>query len=418
MQAEIISIGDEITSGQTLDTNSQWLAERLGELGVRVLWHTTVGDELEANVGVFSAAVERANVVVATGGLGPTADDLTREALARTTGRELVRNDEALEHIKCLYARRRWPMPPRNEVQALFPEGSRMIPNPTGTAPGIAMTIERAGRRPCHVFALPGVPGELKEMWPATVVGLLREAGAGRRVRRHRRIKCFGAGESNVEAMLPELIRRDREPRVGITASQTTIILRITAEADTEAQCLAAMGPTVATIRECLGELVFGEEDEELQDVVVRLLAEQNKTLAVVEWGTEGLVAHGLASADKSGRNFLGGLVVTNLAGLHSALGQSDEVLEAHPPTSRETAAAMAAACRARFGADYALSVGPLAEASSDGKVPPVFLALASESGVHLTEPPMINRPALRRVFYSKWALNVARLVLLRTDRV
>src|SRR5262245_50641969 len=156
MTAEVIAIGDELTSGQRLDTNSQWLAERLGELGVPVLFHTTVADDLAANVRVFKAAIDRADIVVASGGLGPTADDLTRDALAAATGTQLVLDEASLAHIRALFARRRnREMPPRNRVQAMFPEGSRPIPNPHGTAPGIAVAVPRPGRGPCHFFALP-----------------------------------------------------------------------------------------------------------------------------------------------------------------------------------------------------------------------------------------------------------------------
>src|SRR3972149_3750647 len=153
MRAEIIAIGDELSTGQRLDTNSQWLAERLTELGVDVMFHTTVGDELEANVAVFRAAIDRADVVISTGGLGPTADDLTREAVAAATGGELVQDGAALEHIRSLFTRRGYgSMPERNVVQALFPRGSRPIANPHGTAPGIDMTIPRECCAPRRLF--------------------------------------------------------------------------------------------------------------------------------------------------------------------------------------------------------------------------------------------------------------------------
>src|SRR5688572_19559777 len=168
MRAEIIAIGDELTTGQRLDTNSQWFAERLLEIGVPVAFHTTVGDRLADNVLVFRQACERADIVVATGGLGPTADDLTREALANVAGAPLVQDDAALAHIKALFARRKREMPPANLVQALFPQGSRPIPNPHGTAPGIDIAIPRAVGKPARVFALPGVPAEMAEMWSAT----------------------------------------------------------------------------------------------------------------------------------------------------------------------------------------------------------------------------------------------------------
>ncbi len=178
MLAEVISIGDELTSGQRLDTNSQWLSTRLGELGVEVRFHTTVADELAANVAVFRAAIERADIVVASGGLGPTADDLTREALAVATGRTLELDAKALEYIVALFARRRRPMPESNRLQAMFPAGSRVIANPTGSAPGIDLDAPRAGKEPCRVFALPGVPAEMRLMWAETVApGDRRDVG-------------------------------------------------------------------------------------------------------------------------------------------------------------------------------------------------------------------------------------------------
>src|SRR4051794_7890275 len=143
MRAEIISIGDELTSGQRLDTNSQWLSTRLGELGVKVMYHTTVADDLEANVQVFRQAVERAELVIATGGLGPTADDLTRDAIAAAAGVDLVFDADSFSHIESLFSRRKRPMPERNRVQAMFPRGSRAIANREGTAPGIDIEIPR-----------------------------------------------------------------------------------------------------------------------------------------------------------------------------------------------------------------------------------------------------------------------------------
>src|SRR5881392_2895785 len=175
MRAEIISIGDELTTGQRLDTNSQWLAERLLEIGVLVAFHTTVGDQLADNVLVFRQACERADIVVVTGGLGPTADDLTRQALADVVGVELVQDDVSLAHIKSLFARRKREMPASNIIQAQFPRGSKPIHNPNGSAPGIDIAIPRAVGQPVRVFALPGVPAEMKEMWAATVGPAIQE---------------------------------------------------------------------------------------------------------------------------------------------------------------------------------------------------------------------------------------------------
>jgi nicotinamide-nucleotide amidase len=402
MHAEIISIGDEITSGQILDTNSQWLSLRLEELGIHVLYHSTVGDDLEAMVGVFRMAFGRSDVIVTTGGLGPTADDLTREALAKATGRKLDFDPHALEHIRALFARRKREMPKQNEVQAFFPEGSRMVHNPHGTAPGIDIEVPRPPAAPCRLFALPGVPAEMKEMWHGTLVHDLRKIGAGQRVIKHRRIKCFGAGESQMEAMLPDVVRRGREPRVGINASQATIIFRVTATGATEEAAQAAMVPTLATIRKCLGNLVFGDEDDELQDAVVRLLRQHNKTLATVEWGTAGLVADWLGSVPEGREFYRGGLVLIGEAAVR-------QVLDVEPDVC-----AMAQACRIRYGTDYALSVGPFPKPNPSAAEPkPFHFALATANGVTAKSTPFAAHPALLKILCAKQAVNLVRLAMM-----
>ena len=414
MHAEILAIGDEITSGQLLDTNSQWLSQRLEELGIRVLYHTTVGDELQAITDVFRLAIDRADVIIATGGLGPTADDLTRQAIADATGSRLVIDAASLAHVRDIFARRNYPMPSSNDVQALLPEGARMIHNPNGTAPGIEIAIPRPGKGDCHVYALPGVPAEMREMWFGSLLTALHAIGGGRRVVRHRKIKCFGAGESKVEEMLPDLIRRGRQPRVGINASGATIILRITAEGATDEECCAAMEPTAATIRQCLGELVFGEGDDELQHAVCRLLKSRGKTLSTVEWGTGGLVADWLAGTPEAAEVFAGGLVVTSAPSAERTLNVPADLFAEHGPISEQVAAAMATACRARFGTDYALAVGPFPQFNPQAESPASFyLALSAPDGLSTKTLPYASHPAILKSFCAKRALNLLRLTLL-----
>lgn len=414
MNAEIISIGDELTSGQRLDTNSQWLSQRLGELGIAVRYHTTVADDLEANVGVFRQAAGRAEIVVATGGLGPTADDLTREALAGMLGVELELNQSELDHIRSLFAHRQREMPERNMVQAMFPAGSRVIANPHGTAPGIDMIVPPPLGRPSRIFALPGVPAEMKEMWQATVAPRLLEQGAGGQVIRHRRLKCFGVGESDLEGMLPDLIRRGRVPSVGITVSEATITLRITASGRTPEECLTAMTPTEITIRQCLGALVFGDEEDELPDAIVRLLAERGETLATVEWGTAGLLAHWLGDVIGGGEVFRAGLIVRDAAALKSLLHVADEVVARHVEAGGELAAAMASAAREQAGTDYGLAIGPLPPLVPAATEPAVYyFALASRDGVVTRSSPFAVHPAIVKPRAGKQALNLLRLQLL-----
>jgi nicotinamide-nucleotide amidase len=411
MRAEVISIGDELTSGQRLDTNSQWLSIRLEELGVKVVAHATVADDMAANVEIFRQAVDRADVVIATGGLGPTADDLTREALAQVSGQPLVLDEAALAHIRGLFTRRGREMPERNVMQAMFPTGSQAIPNPEGTAPGIAIDVARSDGGVSHLFALPGVPAEMREMWTASVVPALVSLGAGQQVIRHRRIKCFGTGESALEAMLPDIIRRGRDPLVGITVHEATITLRITAEGASDAECAAKIEPTVETIRQSLGPLVFGEEDDELQDAVVRLLTERGQTLATCEWGTGGLVAEWLSETSSSDGPYLGGLVLRSAASARAALGC--ELPEGNPHAMVE---ALALACRERFASNYALAIGPFPAAATDTAQGHMHIALASPSGVRFEKTRFGAHPAILRPLTAKRALDALRLILIQQD--
>ncbi|MBX7167723.1 MAG: CinA family nicotinamide mononucleotide deamidase-related protein [Pirellulales bacterium] len=417
MLAEVISIGDELTTGQRLDTNSQWLSERLCELGARVLFHSTVADDLEANIRVFREAADRADVVVSTGGLGPTEDDLTRQALTGVLGVELVLDQASLDHIRDLFARFMRDMPERNVVQAMFPAGTRPIFNPAGTAPGIDVEIPRPGRTPCRIFALPGVPAEMREIWQAYVAPAIA-ATSGGRVIRHRRIKCFGLGESHVEAKLPDLIRRGREPSVGITVSGATITLRITAAGSSSEACLASMEDTVRTIYDCLGEVVFGEEDDELEHAVARLLADEGKTLAVAEWGTGGLVAHWLSDLPEATPLFVGGSVIRNAAALRGLMANADLLLAQHGPASGPVAEAMAAACRANFHADYALAISDFPEFDPKAAEPKrVYYALSSPVATLVRSVPFAGHPSILKVRSAKQALNLVRLALLRQDQ-
>ncbi|TWU28152.1 CinA family nicotinamide mononucleotide deamidase-related protein [Bythopirellula polymerisocia] len=415
MRAEVISIGDEITTGQRLDTNSQWLSQQLTLLGCEVAFHTTVGDELEDNIAVLCVAIERVEVVVITGGLGPTADDLTREAIAAATGTTLVRDAASLAHIEHLYASRGREMPERNQVQADFPEGSRPIPNFHGTAPGVEMLVPRTGREPCALFALPGVPVEMHEMWSHTVAERISQLQHELTVIRHRRIKCFGLGESQLEAMLPDLIRRGREPKVGITVSDATITLRITATADREEHCYALMEPTIEVIRQSLGIVVFGEEDDELEHVVLRLLKERGKTLAVAEWATAGRISEWLTAVDQHANHFVGGMTIRDRAELDSLVESTNVAADAED-CDATVACAMAEEVRHRLRADYGLAVAayPTDPYQADSHV---CVALASAERTHKWRFGCASHPAILQARSAKQALNALRLELLKDAR-
>jgi nicotinamide-nucleotide amidase len=422
MRAEIIAIGDELTSGQRLDTNSQWLSERLGEIGIPVAFQTTVGDDLENNILVFKAAIDRADIVVASGGLGPTADDLTRDAIAAAAGVELYEDAGALEHIRSLFARRKREMPERNRLQAQFPRGSRVVPNPDGTAPGIDLTVPRSSRSPCRVIALPGVPAEMFAMWNETVAPALTASQGEKRVICHRRIKCFGVGESDLEAMLPDMIRRKREPLVGITVHGATITLRITASGPNEDECLKLMQPTVAEIRQILGVLVFGEEDDELEHAVVRLLNERGRSMAVAEWATDGLVSEWLAEAAASSECFRMGIVMHGPAALRSVL----QIEPSPDPAAPEIASAMARAVQQKTGAEYGLGIAAFPKRGTETPAPTAAshidmngtlqVALASGDNIRVKGFPIATHPSITKARSAKQALNMLRLALINKD--
>ncbi len=314
--AEVISIGDEMTSGARLDTNGQWLSRRLGEMGIHVAFHSTVGDTLSHNVDVFRIASERADLVIATGGLGPTRDDLTREALAELSQRPLELRQDALDHILELFTKRHREMPNRNRVQAMFPVGSEQIFNPEGSAPGIDIVIDRTDQSPSRIFALPGVPAEMKRMFDDTVAPRILEQGQSGTIIEHLVMKFFGTGESDMEQRLGEMIARDREPRVGITVSKATISLRITATATSKAECDHQIAETRREILDRVSEFYFGDgELYEQQHAIVESLSASGQSLMIIELGKSAPLGDWFAAIDQADR-YLGGISVFDRAQL------------------------------------------------------------------------------------------------------
>jgi nicotinamide-nucleotide amidase len=411
MKAEIISVGSELTSGQNLDTNSQWLSQRLAQMGIAVGWHTTIADDLDDNIAAFHVAAERARLVIATGGLGPTQDDLTREVLARVAGVELVFHPESFARIQQMFAARGRTMPERNRVQALFPAGADPIPNERGTAPGIWMTIGS-----CIVVAMPGVPSEMYAMFDTSVKPRLPSIGMGGGVLVQRKINCFGSGESAVEQKLLDLTRRGHVPEVGITVSDATISLRILARAASVAEAQAQIAPVEQTIRERLGTLVFGVEDEELQDSVLRLLTQKRRTLATAEGVTAGLVAQKLGLVPGASAWFRGGLVAYDNRLKVEMLAVPQSLIDEHGAVSAAVAEAMAVACRIRFQTDLAVStVGIAGPRGGDAEKPVglVYVGLAWEGGASAPSFSWIGTRAEVQSRTAKMALNQVRLRLL-----
>jgi nicotinamide-nucleotide amidase len=412
MKCEIISVGSELTTGQNLDTNSQWLSRRLAEIGIPVGWHTTISDDLDDNVAAFRIAAARARVVLISGGLGPTQDDLTREALARVAGVELVEHPESLVQIQQMFARRNRVMPDRNRVQALCPAGAEPIRNDHGTAPGIWMPHGAS-----LLVAMPGVPSEMFAMFEHQVKGRLLALGLSGGVLVQRKINCFGAGESQVEQKVLDLTRRGHVPDVGITVSDATVSLRILALAKDHEEARTQIVPVEKTIRERLGEWVFGVEEEELQDAVVRLLAEKRRSLATAEGVTAGLVARRLGQVPGASAWFRGGVVAYDNRLKVELLGVPQELIEEQGAVSAAVAEAMAVGCRARLRTDLAISTVGIAGpggGTADKPIGLVIAAVAWEGGVTAQQFSWLGTRQEVQSRTAKLALNLARLHLLR----
>jgi nicotinamide-nucleotide amidase len=300
--------------------------------------------------------------------------------MARAAGVNLIFNPQSFEEIRHMFARRNRTMPERNRVQAMFPAKAEPIPNTCGTAPGIWMLTGN-----CLMVAMPGVPSEMYVMFETQVKPRLLKMGFGGGVLVQRKINCFGTGESMIEQKVLDLTRRDHIPEVGITVSDATISLRILARAATLAEAQRQIEPVEKVIRERLGELVFGVEDEDLQDVVVRLLAEQGKTLATAESITAGQVAERLARVPGVSQWLRGGIVAYDNGIKHALLGVPERLLAQHGAVSGPVVEAMAVGCRERFGTNLAVSTSGLAGpggGTHDKPVGLVYVGLAWDGGV------------------------------------
>ena len=383
MKAAILSIGNELTLGQTVDTNAAWLSQRLAEIGIPVDMHITIADELPEMVRELRHAAQVADLVLITGGLGPTDDDLTRFAIAEVMGGvELALRDDFLEQIKCFFGIRGKSMPDANRIQAMFPVGSEPIENTCGTAPGI-----RARINDTRVFAMPGVPREMHVMYDNCILPELA-AEQGDAVILAKTLRCYGMGESDIGLKISDLMTRGRNPTVGTTAQQTVIGIRIHASGANHAAANQLLNQTETEIRNRMGSLVFGVDDETLWSAVGSLLIERRRTVATAESCTGGLIAKSLTDLPGSSAYFLQGVVTYSNEAKSSLLGIPMEFIDKHRPVSPEVAEAMARGCLAHSGANYAISVTGIAGptgGSAEKPVGLVYIGLADATGCEVT---------------------------------
>ncbi len=405
MNAEIIAIGSELTSGAKLDTNSQWLSVQLSEIGIPVKYHSTMADDRDAMLEVFRTAADRSDLILVTGGLGPTRDDLTRELLAELTGTELVLDEESLAFIRDLFEKRGRVMPDRNDIQAKFPAGSTPLHNPIGTAPGIWCEVAREGQSSACFAAMPGVPSEMKRMFAEQVRPRLP---GGQQVIRRLDIHSFGQGESAVEEMLGDLTDRGRNPEVGITASKATITLRIAAHADSIEVCDAMLAETRKQVYDTLGNLIFGEQSDTLEGAVLAQLAVRGETVAIADAGTLGLICQMAAATPHSVAAFAGGTVIGTAMTRQAVPATQADLI------SEQAARRMAIECRESFGSDFALAISPYSEPDGEDGLRSCYLAMAGPDICTAHEHQILNDMSIAGPRAAKTAFNMLRRHLLQ----
>jgi nicotinamide-nucleotide amidase len=399
---ELINTGSELLLGRVLNTHQQWLCRRLADLGFVVTRQVAVPDTAHDIQQAVREALARADVVITTGGLGPTSDDLTRDLVAQLLGKKLHEDAAIVEQIKNYFASRKRPMPPLTRVQALVPEGATVLPNKNGTAPGLAMKIEQSEGRVPRVLdqnqagdsqssslrtkwlvMLPGPPRELRPMFDELVTPMLKREFPTEVPFVCRTLRTNGVGESvaqdKIAAPLQALVAAGLE--IGYCARVGQVDVRLSARsADAE----RIVREAEAIVQKILGASIYGFDDEEIETVVVQLLTAQKKTLALAESCTGGSIANRVTNVPGASSVFLGGVVSYANEVKENFLGVRPETLQEHGAVSEMVAREMAEGARQKFGADFAIAVTGIAGPSGgtpDKPVGTVFIALAGEFG-------------------------------------
>ena len=379
MRCEIIAVGTELLLGQIVDTNSSWMGERLALAGIDSHFQTKVGDNRERMVSALRLALDRSDAVILCGGLGPTQDDITRDAIAEVMGVELVRDESVAERLGAYFEARGREMPRSNLRQADVPAGARLIPQMPGTAPGLVCPIG-GGRDGKVVYAVPGVPYEMRIMLEGTVLPDLKRRAGVSAVIRSRTLRTWGTSEARLGELVADRIDAlDRSGRATIAFLASGIEglkVRVTAKAEDEQAVGRVLDEEEARLREILGDLVFGTDDETMEKAVVGMLGERGLSLAVAESVTGGMVAMRITAVPGASAVFRGGVVAYAGEVKHEVLG-----VPPGPVVSREAARAMAAGAARHLGADVGLATTGVAgpERQEGRDVGTVFLGLHRE---------------------------------------
>jgi nicotinamide-nucleotide amidase len=413
--AEIITIGTELVHGQVDDVNAAYIAGRLVEAGIDVLWKTTVGDSEARIADALRQALARSEIVIATGGLGPTEDDLTGRAIAAALDRSLVLDRAVLESIRRRFAERGLPMSRNNERQALVPDGATVFLNPRGTAPGLLIRARGGG----IVVAMPGVPGEMRPMLTDQVIPALRDAlDVGVRIR-SRVLKTCGIGESALDEAIGNLIRPSQDPMIGLLARPGEVHIRLTVKAASEEECDRCLNEFEAGLRQRLGALIFGRDEDRLEDVVGRLLRQGAQTIAVAESCTGGLVCHRLTNVAGSSAYFVRGVVAYSDQAKEAVLGVPRALIARCGAVSGPIAEAMASGIRDAAGSDLAIGITGIAGPGGGSAQKPVgltYVAMASSEGVVSREHRFLADRETNKLLASQAALDLVRRHLLAAN--
>jgi nicotinamide-nucleotide amidase len=364
VRAELVAVGTELLIGQIANTNAQWISERLAELGIDVLNHQVVGDNAARIVTSIRLAASRSDVVIVTGGLGPTQDDVTRPALAEAAGSALVRHPKIEADLRDRFQVRGREMPDSNLAQADVPEPGRYIRPERGTAPGLIVSVGEA-----TVYAVPGVPSEMREMMEGTVLpALAQRSGPSALV--SRTLRCYGLAESRIAELLDDVFHAAANTSVAYLAGGGEVQVRLTAKGSPQ-EAAALLDPLEQQVRDRLGDHVYGTGEDALEVVVGRLLSERGLTLACAESLTGGGLGERITVVPGASSYFLGSAVTYALDAKRAILHVSVETLEGAGPVSRECAAEMAAGSRRLFGADVAIALTGAAGPEAHGGAEP-----------------------------------------------
>lgn len=378
LSAEIIAIGSELLTPERTDTNSLWLTEKLNGIGVEVKLKTIVGDDEARLEETIRDALKRSDIVITTGGLGPTEDDITRQVSARAVGRELIYHDELEANLRERFKRWGREMPEINKRQAFVIDGADVLPNPNGSAVGMLLEIE--GK---FVAVLPGPPREMKPMFEAYVLPKLTEKSGNVFVRR-RILRVSGMGESAVDEVIAPIYKVYETVQTSILFSRVEIEIHLTARSERIESAEALLDEVSSKIEDALGQAVFALNGETMEEIVGKLLTDRGQTLSVAESCTGGLIGMRLTDVPGSSRYFIEGSVTYSNDTKTRTLGVSEEILRNHGAVSAQTAEAMAAGMRERSCTDYAISVTGIAGpdgGSEEKPVGTVFVGFADIRG-------------------------------------